>query len=149
MSKLPKAASARRRTNSPKPAMLYPVDMDTVVVPELPARRQWQPETIRRWESLHTSPMAAELVEADLYNLYDLAELWDDYTKAQSSKERAKLSREIRIKGQAYGLSPLDRRRLSWEIEKGEQAEIATRQRRERLATQVEEDEGDAYASLG
>ena len=144
-----KHPSARRRRNRVSTAAkLYEVEPGTVEIPDLPPRRVWHPETLDRWESLFESPMAPEFTASDLYNLYDLAELWDDYRLATDPDERIKLSKEIRIKGQAFGLTPLDRRRLSWEIDKGEQAEIATRARRNRAVAEVEDGE-DAYASLG
>jgi hypothetical protein len=144
----PKHPSTRRRRNKVSTsAKLYVIDPGSVTVPPLPPRRHWLPETEERWTSVHTSPMAAEFTDADLYSLYDLAELWDDYLLATDSDERIKLSKEIRIKGQSFGLTPLDRRRLSWEIEKGEQAEMATRARRSRQETPPAS-EDDAYAAL-
>ena len=147
MTQVPKAASHRHR---PKPggATLYAVDPETVEVPPLPPRRIWQAETEEWWLSIHHSPMATEFADADLFHLYHLAELMDDFALAESVKERIELSKEIRIKGQAFGLTPLDRSRLSWEIEKGDQAETQTRARRNRQIVTVEEEDDDAYASL-
>jgi hypothetical protein len=91
--------------------------------------------------------MVTEFIEVDLFNLYHLAELMDDFNISGSPKERVELSKEIRIKGQAFGLTPLDRKRLSWEIEKGERAETQTRARRNRVVEVVPEGE-DAYSAL-
>ena len=145
-----KAPSARRRRNKVSTsATLYAVDPSTIDIPDLPPRRIWQPETVERWESVHTSPMAAEFTPADLYSLFDLAELWDDFLLAADADERIKISKEIRIKGQSFGLTPLDRRRLSWEIEKGELAEQQTRARRNRAVAAAKGDDSDeVYASL-
>ena len=143
----PKNSSTRRRRNATQTSTLYAVDPATVTIPPLPPRREWQAETVEWWDIIFTSPMAAEFIDADLFNLYHLAELMDDFAMSQSTKERIELSKEIRIKGQAFGLTPLDRRRLSWEIEKGERAETQTRARRNRQVESVPADE-DAYAAL-
>ena len=143
----PKPSSARRRRNATHGSTLYVVEPGDINVPPLPSRRIWQQETVERWEGLFSSPMAPEFLSADLYNLYDLAELWDDYLLAEDADNRIKLSKEIRIKGQAFGLTPMDRRKLSWEIEKGEQAELQTRARRNRLA-EVTEPAEDTYSSF-
>lgn len=149
----PKHPSARRRRNKVSTAAtLRVLDPDDIVVPPLPPRRQWQPETLERWETVHSSPMAPEFTDSDLYNLYDLAELWDDFLLAESPADRIKISSEIRLKGKDFGLTPLDRRRLSWEIDRGEEAEEATKQRRERQRREalksVDDDGEDAYAAL-
>jgi hypothetical protein len=48
-----------------------------------------------------------------------LALLWDEFYK----KPNAQLMAEIRLQESRFGLSPLDRSRLQWEIKRGEDAE--------------------------
>lgn len=69
------------------------------------------------------SPMAAEFLDADLHGLIRLALLVEDFWQAKTPNARARLSQEIRLQGQAFGLSPIDRRRLQWEIERVKEAE--------------------------
>ena len=78
------------------------------------------------WAKLWTSPMATEYLEVDFEDLVELAKLRDDLAKVRDPMKRPKLMTEIRIQGQRFGLSPLDRRRLQWEIDKGEEAQERT-----------------------
>ena len=146
----PKHASARRRTNkipgAAKIQRLQPVS-GKVKFPPLPKTRrdgdEWHPDTIKRWKAVHTSPMASEYDESDFFGLLDLAHLWDRAHKADSDNLALKMQAEIRMSEQRFGLSPLDRRRLSWEIERGEAAEVKTRQRRNQQAVKSAESKPD------
>jgi len=70
-----------------------------------------------------SSPMAKEYDNSDVHGLFSLAMLVDDFWNAESSEDRKQLMAEIRLQSQRYGLSPIDRRRLQWEIARGEDAE--------------------------
>jgi hypothetical protein len=59
--------------------------------------------------------MAAEFVQADIHGLYILAELEDAFWREPTIA----LAAEIRLQRTAFGLTPIDRRRLQWEIESG------------------------------
>lgn len=102
-------------------------------VPELPALgpgHAWHPMVIDWWTAVWRSPMASEYLESDKKDLYLLARLHQDFWMAGDSGERAKAAAEIRQQGVRFGLSPIDRRRLQWEIEKGEQAVEKTQRRK-------------------
>lgn len=58
--------------------------------------------------------MIAELLAADVPGLIRLAILWDEFAR----EPKVKLAAEIRQQEQRFGLSPLDRRRLQWEIQR-------------------------------
>jgi hypothetical protein len=60
--------------------------------------------------------MASEYLDADVHGLFRLAVLVDDYWCAGSPSGRKELAGEIRLQGQAFGLTPLDRRRLEWTV---------------------------------
>ncbi len=49
------------------------------------------------------------------------ADLIDDYWGAEGTK-KTQLAAEIRLQCQRFGLSPIDRRRLQWEVARGEEA---------------------------
>jgi len=68
------------------------------------------------WHDVWHSPMAAEFLQADIHGLYRLAVLVDSFW-LQPTKE---LAAEIRLQQTAYGLTPIDRRRLQWEVERVE-----------------------------
>lgn len=129
----PKDPSTRRARNKHSTfTVLHPQDEADVEVPTLPPRqdkKRWLVKTLAFWTDLWHSPMAPEYTEADIHGLYDLAVLVDDFNRAESVHERVKLSAEIRMIRQAYGLSPMDRRRLQWQIDQGDAAEVRTRAR--------------------
>lgn len=58
--------------------------------------------------------MAPEYLEADQHALLMLASLVNEFWTAPTTA----LAAEIRLQRQCFGLTPLDRRRLQWEIEK-------------------------------
>ena len=62
--------------------------------------------------------MAAQFLKADVDQLYILAELVNRFWFAPSTA----LASEIRQHRMAFGLTPIDRRRLQWEIEQDEPA---------------------------
>jgi hypothetical protein len=75
--------------------------------------------------------MAAEYVRADEHGLYRLAVLINQYWQTPLMQG---LAAEIRLEQQAYGLTPIDRRRLQWEIERAETANTERTKRRIREA---------------
>lgn len=76
--------------------------------------------------------MATEWLESDRHGLLRLAVLVNDYWEAESPSARKEVASEIRLQQQAYGLSPLDRGRLQWEIEKGDSATAKRKRRRQK-----------------
>jgi hypothetical protein len=58
--------------------------------------------------------MAGEYLEADLEGLFVLADLVDTYWRAPDVKTAA----EIRQQRQCFGLTPIDRRRLEWIVQR-------------------------------
>ncbi len=99
---------------------MLPAQSDGSEVPPLPARgkKKWNPLTVAYWQAIWESPMAAEYLKADVGGLYILIELVDRFWK----KPTTALAAEIRLQRQCYGLTPIDRRRLEWEVERVEQA---------------------------
>jgi hypothetical protein len=110
---LPKPATQRRRPNAGKGSTnLRATDAPTV--PKLPftvceATQTW-------WTDIWTSQMAGEWLPSDRHGLVLLARLVEDYWTAEDAGLRAKLAVEIRLQRQCYGLAPLDRRRLQWNV---------------------------------
>ena len=83
--------------------------------PKLPvcARGEWHPSTVAWWDDVWVSPMATEYLQADVHGLYLLADLIDHYWR----KPTPALAAEIRLQRMCFGLTPIDRRRLQWEVE--------------------------------
>lgn len=127
MPRAPKDPSVRARRNvTSTKAVLRP---DTSVsAPVLPAR-EWSVMTTAWWADVWASPMAPEFDGSDVHGLFALAVLVDDFWLAESPSLRSKLAGEIRQQSQRFGLSPIDRRRLQWEIDRGSAAAERTKGR--------------------
>ncbi len=130
---IPKSPATRRRTNKVAGARVLRADI-VAKAPQLPAR-DWHPMALAWWSDLWASPMAPELDKTDIHGLLMLADLIDLYWRLEPHDLRGKqsLASEIRLQRQAYGLSPIDRRRLQWEIERAEQALESSAKRRQSL----------------
>jgi hypothetical protein len=75
--------------------------------------------------------MAGEYLHADMRGgLFNLAELYQRRWSEKDTKVLIAIIAEIRQQEIRFGLSPIDRRRLQWEIEKGEEAAERTTKRR-------------------
>lgn len=123
----PKSPSTRARRNKVAGAKSLQLVHD-VEMPALPdgAGIEWHSLTVSWWKDIWASPMAPEFDGSDLHGLYLLATLVNAFWIEPSQG----LAAEIRLQRQCYGLTPIDRRRLQWEIDRGEQAEQATQERR-------------------
>ena len=118
---LPKHPSRRARQNRATTSARLTADHE-VVAPELP-EREWHRLTMSWWADVWASPMAAEFDDSDKHGLFTLARLVDAFWTCDAPTTAVKIAAEIRQQGQRFGLSPIDRRRLQWEIEKAEAAE--------------------------
>lgn len=107
--RLAKWSHTRRRFEE---AEVEPHDYD-------PAPIEWRPPTVAWWETIWASPMANEWVDADVPDLMAIAVLVDEFWTFGDSKIHA----EIRMASREFGLSPLSRRQLQWEIVRVEEAE--------------------------
>lgn len=123
-------ATRRNRRHVPGQTTLTPVE--DAVVPEIPARpdgQEWTEATIHEWDLFWKSPMAQQVQHGDAGALMRYMDLVDLYWRMRSDDRfvdvRAiiQLAAEIRLEGQSFGLTPLDRWRLKWEITQGEEAE--------------------------
>lgn len=116
----PKPAHMRQR--GPKRAGIATIAAsETPNVPEIPNPdgRVWHELTTKAWRTAWESPMATQWIATDVDGLGRLALLWDGFYKAPDAKVLA----EIRLQEQRFGLSPLDRNRLQWEINRVEESD--------------------------
>jgi hypothetical protein len=97
------------------------------------------------WRDVWHSPMAAEYVRADEHALFRLAVLIDQFWHEPTPK----LAAEIRLQQQAFGLTPIDRRRLEWSIVQTEEATTRRQQRRVRSAQDGDVDPRDVLKVVG
>lgn len=138
----PKHSSTRARRNKTSTAATLRID-PTVKAPSLPDR-SWHPMTQAWWSDVWSSPMAPEFDDSDRHGLFALAMLVDDFWASDTARERRDLAAEIRQQGQRFGLSPIDRRRLQWEIERADDAQDRGERRRSaRKSEQAQKPPGD------
>lgn len=136
----PKHSSTRARRNKTSTAATLKAD-PTVSAPELPVSAPelpaivWHPMAEYWWADVWSSPMAPEFDDSDKHGLFALAMIVNDFWTADTARDRRDLAAEIRQQGQRFGLSPIDRRRLQWEIERTEDAKDPGEARRQRRAT--------------
>jgi len=122
-SPIPKRASERQRRNKTTTAARFEVTGAPMENPELgrhPTSEDgaWHPRTLDFWREVWESPMREEYLRADLDGLFALAVLIDQFWRHPSYHVAA----EIRLQRQCYGLTPIDRRRLQWEVVRAETA---------------------------
>lgn len=128
MPPMPKSNPARRNKPTTRATLSRIHD---VVAPLLPDRQSgWHQLTEDWWAAIWSSPMAPEFDSSDRHGLFVLADLVDSFWIEESPKARAALAAEIRLQRQCFGLTPIDRRRLQWEIERGDDAAEKTQRRR-------------------
>ena len=114
---VPKPAALRQRQNKTSTrAILSAEQAVTRRAPMLPKHREWNKLTRAWWTDVWHSPMASEFLESDIHGLHMLAELIDRFWEEPT----VSLSAEIRLQRQCFGLTPIDRRRLQWEVERVE-----------------------------
>lgn len=137
MAPTPKPPGMRQRRNRETTHAVLPSAAESAkrAVPDLPKRDKptelWHPKVVEWWTAVWTSPMADEYLGPDIKGgLYLLAELYQQRWTATTAKDIAQLAAEIRQQEVRFGLSPIDRRRLQWEVEKGETADERTKARR-------------------
>ena len=115
----------KKRAKAPKPVPSVNAD-----IPVLPVRREeitaigddepkwverpWHELTISWWGDVWRSPMAAEFVKVDVHRLWILADLVDRYWWSGGRDLAA--ATEIRLQERAFGLDPMSRRSLQWEV---------------------------------
>lgn len=116
----PKPAHLRQRTNrkAGHATIEAPESPDVPEIPN-PDQRTWHPLTLEAWARAWESPMASQWLDSDIDGLGRVAVLWDEFYKVPDTKTLA----EIRLQEQRFGLSPLDRTRLQWEVARVDEAE--------------------------
>lgn len=120
----PKPSELRQRRNKKAGAATLPAPekkRQRTRIPKLqnPDDRDFHPLTKAWWKRVWESPMAAEYLPTDVDGLARLALLVDKFYKNPTSDKMS----EIRLQEARFGLSPVDRSRLQWEVQKGEEAE--------------------------
>jgi hypothetical protein len=125
----PKDPRTRQRRNRTATQANLPPASETLEneVPALPKRddkQPWHHMVVEWWKSVWRSPMSQEFLDADMRGgLYLLADLHQLRWTSETNRQLIDVAKEIRLQEQRFGLSPIDRRRLQWEVARGEEAE--------------------------
>ncbi len=145
---MPKDPALRQRRNrATTRAVLGAAELPRKRAPRLPKLpdNPWHPLTRLWWNDVWHSPMAAEYVRADVHALLRLAVL----VNAFWTKPDRELGAEIRLQQQAFGLTPLDRRRLEWSIAQADEASTRKAKRHVREALSGERDPRSVLKVVG
>ena len=105
----PKPAATRVRRNRPSGARTFELASGSDV-PSLPDR--YDQRTRNWWEAVKSSPMAEEYTASDWQGLLAVAALLELWWITADPKALA----EWRVQCREYGLTPIARRSLAWEI---------------------------------
>ncbi len=126
-----------RRNKTTTRAVLTPQEDPTI--PDLPKGTRWHAQVQDWWKRAWSSPMVPEWTESDIDALYMAARLMQMFWRSSTSPNECKaLAAEIRQLLSQCGLTPMSRRSLQWEIDRGEAAAEATEKRRGRSSTATE-----------
>src|SRR5687767_2136605 len=137
---VPKPAAVRQRRNTvASQAALISHEPPLVKAPPLPKRDEgWHKLTKAWWKDIWLSPMRTEFLKADVHALFRLAVLVDLFW----NEPNIALAGEIRLQQQAFGLTPIDRRRLQWQVVQSEEAADKYERGRARRATPINDARG-------
>jgi hypothetical protein len=130
----PKHPGVRRRRNRASTTAVLRPEARITRRPSLRARatggpspeRPWHPATVQWWETIWQSPQVDEWLEADVPSaLFIWAELMDQFHYDPDPK----LAAELRQHRRDMGFTPLDRRRLGYQITRPDDGEQQSRRR--------------------
>lgn len=79
-----------------------------------PAALDWLKPTKQWWDTIWASPMVAEWVDADVPDLLAIAVMVDEFWRSGDTRIHA----EVRMASREFGLTPMSRRSLQWEIKR-------------------------------
>ncbi|AXH49727.1 minor tail protein [Gordonia phage Pleakley] len=151
--------AARRNKSSTKAVLHLAVDHE---VPSLPPAEEWLPTieeafskdgdelpprdwpepVVRWWNDIWSSPMSNEFVDSDIHGLYlacfYMAQVLNPFLKMS---DRISASKAYETAVRNFGLNPMSRRTLQWEIERSEEARDRGKKRRERTRGQEAADD--------
>jgi hypothetical protein len=132
---MPKHPGARaRRNKSSTAATLTTREAKDIEVPDLPrspdGEGDWHEMAAAMWADLWDSPMSAEYDDSDVHQMFILLRLVNQFWTTNSTSGMKELAAEIRLTGQQFGVNPLARRRLEWQIQENEEKADRGKRRR-------------------
>lgn len=130
----PKSLGLRQRRNKSATQSLLPAEIEPrgkkPRLPTCPNEGGWHNMARRWWNDVWSSPMRYEFLRGDEPALFRLVALVDRFWKFGGLD----VAREIRLLEREFGLTPLSRRRLEWNVAHAEDAKDKYELRRSRRA---------------
>lgn len=115
----------RRNRDSSAAVLIDTSPLLSGTAPELPKRFdadgkeiEWHEFAAKAWRDIWGSPMASEYTQADVHRLEMYVDLLHKYWNGATA-----VAAEVRLQGVCLGVTPIDRRRLQWEIKRVDAAE--------------------------
>ena len=108
---------------------------------------KWMPHVIAWWNDIWSSPMSSEFDDADIHGLYLACMYLQESTNSGlKASERISYGKNYEAAVRNYGLTPMARRSLQWEIARSDEATDKNAKRKAREnppAAPVDDDEED------
>jgi hypothetical protein len=143
----PSAKGPQRKGPKSTRATLTKPEAEDIKVPPLPRRAAgWTGMTKAWWRDVWSSPMSSEYDDSDIHGLWSLAAVVDDFWTAGNQRDRIAAAAEIRLQSVRFGLSPMDRRRLEWQIVATDDAKDKAAKRRREAAADGQQQQPQAPA---
>lgn len=94
----------------------------------------WNPAVATWWIDIWSSPMSAEFSQSDIHGLYlGCKQLHESLNSHNKATEQAAFMTKFEQTIRNFGLNPMSRRSLQWEIDRGSEAETRTKAREAKL----------------
>ncbi|WGH20784.1 terminase small subunit [Gordonia phage Commandaria] len=143
----PKPASARQRRNKASSSAVLKA-VENPDIPPMPDaadwlggiedlvdgeqyEREWPKPVLAWWNDIWSSPMSNEFQDSDIHGLYlacfYLSQVLNPFLKMS---DRISASKAYEVQVRNFGLNPMSRRTLQWEIERTEEAQERGKRRR-------------------
>ena len=103
----------------------------------------WNPAVVRWWNDIWSSPMSSEFMSSDIHGLYlGCKQLHESLNQANKPTDQASFMTKFEQTIRNFGLNPMARRALQWEIERGTEAETKTQEREQKMREAAEKKTG-------
>lgn len=107
------------------------------------AERAWNPAVVRWWNDIWSSPMSSEFMSSDIHGLYlGCKQLHESLNTSNKPTDQASFMTKFEQTIRNFGLNPMARRALQWEIERGTEAETKTQERERKMREAAEKKTG-------
>lgn len=108
-------------------------------VKRLDGQSYWNPAVIKWWTDIWSSPMSGEFSQSDIHGLYlGCKQLHESLNPSNKGTEQASFMTKFEQTVRNFGLNPMSRRALQWEIDRGSEAAGRTADREAKAKERAE-----------